>query len=358
MTLQDYYRRNPKLHAREAYLERMFLENVFYPSYGDEGLEHLTYQERIYDSVKHRCYFIDFVIREGNKKYAIELDGYNYHGRLSAAEFDRQEERTNEIIRQGYELIRFSYNKVKNHPVSVRCELSRRINFPISKTALNTPIEWDDSASKKFLHQAKLRKKVLEVILSCVSPILLFLVLNLGFKILSSSRPIVNTASHSTQNEYINTQKTYIDGIVDNYNQVASNPITSLTETNIFDSSSPDYRKTNTYAGQSAIAKHGNLANGEIWIISCNGTDGNSHRIYAESSSYDELRTLAQEMTPTLNPGASESHVYSLSNFNKTTATSGTSFNYPVYSTWVMLYSKNDGGYKLNLNTNCMNIYF
>lgn len=60
---------------KTAYLEKEFLETVFYPEFGDAGLERLSYQKKIYDSGHRRSYYIDFVVHaEGNNMRLSLMD--------------------------------------------------------------------------------------------------------------------------------------------------------------------------------------------------------------------------------------------------------------------------------------------
>lgn len=127
MDLQQYYHLNPEILEEKAFLEKLFLDTVFFQEFGKVGLDYLQYQKEIYDFTYKRNYKIDFVIEHKGKKIAIETDGYNFHNPKTKEEFEYQEERTNEITRQGYELIRYSHDKIKYHPAQVRKELRHRL---------------------------------------------------------------------------------------------------------------------------------------------------------------------------------------------------------------------------------------
>ncbi len=134
MKYTDFIRFNPQLNSNDAYLERLFLDKVFFPEFGENGLDHLSYQYRILDQRSNRFFYIDFVVwGTGNRKYAIELDGRTYHTNMSSDRFDREENRTNEVTRQGFELIRYSYNQVNSNPYGIRQELRNRIYIPLPR---------------------------------------------------------------------------------------------------------------------------------------------------------------------------------------------------------------------------------
>ncbi len=147
MKLEEYYRRNAKLlYDEKAYLEKLFVETVFHPEYGDDGLNYLQYQKPIRDSYYQRTYYIDFVVENNGAKYAIELDGYYYHGIQDRVAFEREREKGNEISRQDYVPIHYTYDKIKNHPDWVRRDLRGRLplfsvqNLPVVPVPPPNPV--------------------------------------------------------------------------------------------------------------------------------------------------------------------------------------------------------------------------
>ena len=298
MNITEYYRKYPRLVSKEsAYLEKLFLETIFYPEFGDAGLEYLTYQKKIYDNNHRRSYYIDFVVNANGKQYAIELDGYDYHGKLSAREFEKQEERTNEIIRQGYELIRFSFNKINNKPDEVRRELGQRINIPRSEVYVSTP----SSANVSRVINKKTKKNGVTPAIMAIMIVLLvsFLVPYLlgGF--------VRNTQVKKAETTKDN-QLSYIQSFVDNHNSKSSYKISNLKQIDPSDESGEYYRKTNTYGSNSTFAMHGSIGESDIWIISC-GADVSTHmRVYVESTDYVLLTDLVHTSIPYLNPNSSD----------------------------------------------------
>ena len=61
MTLLEYFNKYPALNSPKAYLEGKFVSDVFYPDFGDKGLDILTPQVPIYNDSTGENYFIDFV---------------------------------------------------------------------------------------------------------------------------------------------------------------------------------------------------------------------------------------------------------------------------------------------------------
>lgn len=100
-------------------IERRFVEDVFYPYAGENGLDYLKAQTPFEDS-ECRTRKLDFTIDTNRFRYVIEIDGYTYHAegaqRVSPEYFDDLLTKQNDLILNGYILIRFSYNQIRNHP--------------------------------------------------------------------------------------------------------------------------------------------------------------------------------------------------------------------------------------------------
>ena len=139
MDLQEYYHTHPEILENKAYLEKLFLDSVFFQEFGNDGLDFLQYQKEIYDPNKGRHYRIDFVIEKYGRKIAIETDGFNYHIPKTREEFEYQIERSNEITRQRYEPVHYTHDKIKYHPDEVRKDLRDRLSsFSIPYTPIDT----------------------------------------------------------------------------------------------------------------------------------------------------------------------------------------------------------------------------
>lgn len=100
-------------------IERTFVEDVFYPYAGENGLDFLQAQTPFEDS-ECRTRKLDFTITTNRYNYVIEIDGYTYHAegasRVSPEYFDDLLVKHNDLILNGYILVRFSYNQIRNHP--------------------------------------------------------------------------------------------------------------------------------------------------------------------------------------------------------------------------------------------------
>jgi len=128
MTIQEYFNKYPALNSSNAYLERRFVQEVFFPDYGESGLDLLEYQTTLYDESTGEKYEIDFTLETPTEKYAIETDGLYYHasGAVSADYFERLQRKQNFIINDSkYRLTRLVSTNIVNNTKDARYELRR-----------------------------------------------------------------------------------------------------------------------------------------------------------------------------------------------------------------------------------------
>ena len=362
MNLTEYYRRHPRLLNEEsAYLEKEFLESVFYPEFGDAGLACLDYQKKIYDSKRRRNYYIDFVVRTDEKRYAIELDGYNYHGKLSAKEFEKQEERTNEITRQGYELIRFSFYKIKNKPAEVRKELRQRIDLPQTEnqespeSGLVYGANW---GSKKKGSSFGIIVAVFVVII-----LALFFVLPILFSAPTNTQSPNNPGTATTKTDASVLQRSHIESFVNQYNSSSNRKISNLSDIDVNDESSPYYRKTNTYGktynNEKLVAMHGDIDGSNIWIISCSSTNKTNMRVYVESNDHELMTEMVHIGIPYFNPNSTDNaeRLAKFDNMMNQPNSTGMYIN-AINGTYTALRTNDVTKWRLNMNTGCANIMY
>lgn len=108
--------------------EKLWLEQVFFPILGENGLDFLQPQTSFHDSDgKERR--IDFTMQSRFRKYAFEIDGYTYHaeGVISRDQFSDQLFRQNELQFQDYKIYRFSYDDILHNPDRCQRQLRRAI---------------------------------------------------------------------------------------------------------------------------------------------------------------------------------------------------------------------------------------
>jgi ATP-dependent DNA helicase RecQ len=93
----------------EHWAERQFIERVFVPLCGLDGLRYLKPQVPFRDSrrIERR---IDFVL-EGERRYALEIEGKTYHA--GAERFDSETARRRELIQAGFHYFPMSWGDVE-----------------------------------------------------------------------------------------------------------------------------------------------------------------------------------------------------------------------------------------------------
>ena len=103
----------------EHWAERQFIERVFVPLCGLDGLRYLKPQVPFEDSRKIRRR-IDFVL-EGERRYALEIEGrtFRYEAQLPDREkarqrFNREKTRQQELTKAGFEYFPMSWDHVKD----------------------------------------------------------------------------------------------------------------------------------------------------------------------------------------------------------------------------------------------------
>jgi hypothetical protein len=103
-----------RLKEGHGHAECLFLEVVWWPAFG--SLELLSPEYEIND-FKDGLRYLDFALISGNLRLAIEIDGYVPHlQKLSRAQFSDQLLRQNHLIIDGWKVLRFSYDDVKERP--------------------------------------------------------------------------------------------------------------------------------------------------------------------------------------------------------------------------------------------------
>lgn len=111
MNLEEYYSKYGSRITQES--ERLFIDEFLYPLLGPK-IENIIPQYPIVDRTG-RLRRIDFAYHGHKSKIALEVNGETYHaeGIIPNEMFDDNLFRQNEIIRLGYNLVRFSYSQLK-----------------------------------------------------------------------------------------------------------------------------------------------------------------------------------------------------------------------------------------------------
>ncbi len=93
----------------DSFLEYAFLRWVLAPATTDAIVEHTHPQASV--EVEGRKYAIDYEIAGSEQTFAIELDGFQFHGTREAFSYDRL--RQNDLHATGRVVIRFSYDSIR-----------------------------------------------------------------------------------------------------------------------------------------------------------------------------------------------------------------------------------------------------
>ncbi|GIO86627.1 hypothetical protein J25TS5_35590 [Paenibacillus faecis] len=97
-----------------GYAEKWFLETVWWPAFGH--FQHLHPEYEVSD-FKDGYRFLDFAYIRDPLKLAIEIDGYGPHWRnVSRIQFSDHCRRQNDLMIDGWKVLRFSFDDVKESP--------------------------------------------------------------------------------------------------------------------------------------------------------------------------------------------------------------------------------------------------
>lgn len=106
--------RKRRLQEGHGHAERKFVEHVWYPLF--RSFDHLHPEYERIDS-HGGLRFIDFAWIRDNVKLAIEIDGFSPHAsNLSRRQFDDGLMRQNDLVIDGWHVLRFSYDLVNDQP--------------------------------------------------------------------------------------------------------------------------------------------------------------------------------------------------------------------------------------------------
>lgn len=112
MNLEEYFKQYDSRISQDS--ERLFLADFLYPILGD-NIEFVAPQHPFLDS-SGKSRRIDFALQYGNLRLALEVNGETYHaqGIIPDDQFDDNLFRQNEILRNGWKLLRFSYHQLQD----------------------------------------------------------------------------------------------------------------------------------------------------------------------------------------------------------------------------------------------------
>lgn len=97
-----------------SHAEKLFLENIWYPAF--QQFEHLHPEYEVVD-FRDGTRFLDFAYLRYPLRLAIEIDGYRTHAAgVSRWQFSDSLTRQNHLVLDGWTILRFSYDDVKEKP--------------------------------------------------------------------------------------------------------------------------------------------------------------------------------------------------------------------------------------------------
>lgn len=103
-----------RLQEGHGYAEKMFLENVWWPAFQHF---HDLYPEYEVSDFKDGTRYLDFAYLRSGVRLAIEIDGYGPHLKnISRWQFSDQCRRQNDLVMDGWQVLRFTLDDVKESP--------------------------------------------------------------------------------------------------------------------------------------------------------------------------------------------------------------------------------------------------
>ncbi|KQX49271.1 hypothetical protein ASD40_12705 [Paenibacillus sp. Root444D2] len=103
-----------RLKEGHGHAEKAFLHQVWWPAFGNFNDLHPEYEVKDF---RDGTRFLDFAFLRHSLKLAIEIDGYGTHSsQISRTQFADQCNRQNHLIIDGWKILRFSYDDVKDRP--------------------------------------------------------------------------------------------------------------------------------------------------------------------------------------------------------------------------------------------------
>ncbi|KQX56788.1 DUF559 domain-containing protein [Paenibacillus sp. Root444D2] len=103
-----------RLQDGHGHAEKLFLEQVWWPAVGRFDFLHAEYP---ISDFKDGDRYLDFAYIRGNHLVCIEIDGYKAHHKdINRWQFADQLTRQNHLILDGWKVLRFAYDEMKEKP--------------------------------------------------------------------------------------------------------------------------------------------------------------------------------------------------------------------------------------------------
>ncbi|TXK74458.1 DUF559 domain-containing protein [Paenibacillus sp. N3.4] len=107
-----------RLKEGHGHAEKMFLQHVWWKAFGNFNNLHPEYEIKDF---RDGTRFLDFAFLRPSLRLTIEIDGYGSHSsQISRSQFSDQWNRQNHLIIDGWKILRFSFDDVKER--SRMCE--------------------------------------------------------------------------------------------------------------------------------------------------------------------------------------------------------------------------------------------
>lgn len=106
--------RKRRLTRQSNHAEKLFIRNIWWPSFGQLNNLHAEYEIRDF---KNGWRYLDFAFIVEGFKICIEIDGYGTHSRdVNRTQFSDHLLRQNHLVIDGWYLLRFSYDDIVERP--------------------------------------------------------------------------------------------------------------------------------------------------------------------------------------------------------------------------------------------------
>ncbi|GIP56083.1 DNA-binding response regulator [Paenibacillus vini] len=114
-----------RLKEEHGHAEKLFLELVWWPAFGQ--FQHLHPEYEVSD-FKDGYRYLDFAYIRTGMRLAIEIDGFGPHWRnISRHQFSDHCRRQNDLVTDGWKVLRFTYDDVKESPRYCQLKLQQFI---------------------------------------------------------------------------------------------------------------------------------------------------------------------------------------------------------------------------------------
>ncbi|SDG29034.1 hypothetical protein SAMN04488542_13340 [Fontibacillus panacisegetis] len=131
-----------RLQEGHGHAEKLFLENVWWLAIGNFENLHPEYEVVDY---KDGFRYLDFAYLRPGLQLAIEIDGYGPHMRhISRVQFSDQCRRQNDLVIDGWKVLRYSYDDVKENPRFCQQKLQQFMGRWLGQDERVVEVDWEE----------------------------------------------------------------------------------------------------------------------------------------------------------------------------------------------------------------------